>query len=76
MLQIDKSECNSHLGIGNAVPSGLREIWRYIRTGIPALESGYTQVLVIISHGSGLCLYCTAHIDIFIEQAQNLGLSE
>ena len=30
-LQSGISECNSHPGIGNAVPSGLRKILRHIR---------------------------------------------
>jgi hypothetical protein len=33
------SEYNSHPGIGNAVPSGKRDICRYIRTEIPALRA-------------------------------------
>ena len=38
-LQTEKIECNSHLGIGSTVLSGLRETRRYIGVDLPALEA-------------------------------------
>jgi len=56
------SECISHPGIGNAVPSSLRKICRYIRTDTLSLEDGYTQALAIFSLGLGSCLICSAQV--------------
>jgi hypothetical protein len=47
------------------------------QANIPLLEGVYSHVFAIISFGSGLCLFCSAHFNIYIKkyQAQNLGLS-
>ena len=44
-LHSGTSESNSHLGIGNAVPSCLRGIKRYIRTNIPDFKAATLKYL-------------------------------
>jgi hypothetical protein len=41
------------------------------QANIPLLEGVYSHVLAIISFGSGLCLFCSAHMgQQFIDQMQ------